>query len=91
MRAYAALILDGEPGEVYNVARGEGLPLREIFHQLRQAVGVEAEPEVDPALLRRADIPHLVGDATKLRNRCGWTPTVPLAQTLRDMVHAQAN
>jgi GDP-4-dehydro-6-deoxy-D-mannose reductase len=91
VRAYAALLLEGEPGEVYNVARGEGLPLREIFDQLCQLVGVEAEPEVDPALLRQADIPHLVGDATKLRTRCGWMPTVSLAQTLRDMVHAQAN
>jgi len=91
VRAYLALLTDGEPGEAYNVARGAGLSLREIFDQLCQLVGVEAKPIVDPALLRQADIPHLVGDASKLRNRCGWTPTVSLAQTLRDMVHAQAN
>jgi len=91
VRAYVGLLAEGEPGQVYNVARGEGLSLREIFDQLCQLVEVEAEPEVDPALLRQADIPHLVGDATKLRKRCGWAPMVPLAQTLSDMVHAQAN
>ncbi|HSM16892.1 MAG TPA: GDP-mannose 4,6-dehydratase [Gemmatimonadales bacterium] len=91
VRAYLALLTDGEPGEAYNVARGAGLSLREIFDQLCQLLGVEAKPIVDPALLRQADIPHLVGDASKLRTRCGWTPTVSLAQTLRDMVHAQAN
>jgi len=90
-RAYLRLLADGEPGGVYNVARGDGVSLREIFDRLRALVGVDVEPEVDADLLRPSDIPHLVGDAAKLRTRCGWTPTIPLAKTLSDMVHAQAN
>lgn len=91
VRAYLGLLARGAPGEVYNVASGVGRSLREVFDQLCQVVGVDAEPKIDEALLRPADIPHLVGDPTKLRQRCGWEPTIPLARTLSDMVHAQAN
>ena len=38
----------------------------------------------DPALVRRADIPHLVGDSTKLRRATGWAPAISLEQTLRN-------
>lgn len=88
--AYVALLTSGEPGEIYNVARGEGLALAELFRLLAAAAGVAAEPEADPALARPADIPYLVGDAGKLRRATGWTPTIPLERTLRDLVNAQA-
>jgi len=49
------------------------------------------EPQPDPALQRPADIPHLVGDASKLRDATGWQPRIPFEQTLTEMVHAQTN
>jgi GDP-4-dehydro-6-deoxy-D-mannose reductase len=45
----------------------------------------------DPSLVRTADVPHLVGDATKLREATGWAPAIPIHQTLQDLVHAQAH
>jgi GDP-4-dehydro-6-deoxy-D-mannose reductase len=89
--AYLLLLQRGEPGEAYNVASGTGTPLHELFTTLAGLVGTAAVPEVDPALVRTADVPHLVGDATKLRERTGWVPRVPLLQTLRDLVDAQAH
>ena len=91
VEAYLGLLAGGVPGETYNVARGEGIALRELFRRVAHLVGVPAEPESDPALVRAGDIPYLVGDATKLRRATGWSPTLTLEQTLRDMVDAQAH
>ncbi len=91
VRAYQALLERGVPGRAYNIASGQGHALREIFLQLAGLVGVEAIPEVDPQFARAADIPHLVGDASRLSAETGWTPRIPFAQTLQDVVNAQAD
>jgi GDP-4-dehydro-6-deoxy-D-mannose reductase len=89
--AYLALLERGTPGEAYNIARGEGKSLAEMFRQLADLIGVRAEPRPDPALARSRDLPHLVGDSTKLRRATGWTPTIALDQTLRGLVDAEAH
>jgi GDP-4-dehydro-6-deoxy-D-mannose reductase len=91
VEAYLGLLVSGKPGETYNVASGEGISLRELFRRVAALIGVDAEPVSDPALVRLDDIPYLVGDAAKLRQATGWSPTIRLEQTLRDMVDAQAH
>jgi len=85
------LLLSAEPGEAYNVARGEGTSLAELFRRLAVLIGVDARPIADAALARRVDIPHLVGDATKLRRATGWAPTISFEQTLQGLVDAEAD
>jgi GDP-4-dehydro-6-deoxy-D-mannose reductase len=89
--AYRALLARGGAGEIYNVARGEGVSLREVFARLADLIGAAADPEPDPSLVRAADLPHLVGDSTKLRRATGWAPSLSLDQLLRDVVDAQAD
>lgn len=89
--AYRLLLRDGLAGEAYNVARGDGLALAEVFRRLAELVGVAAVPVADPALVRRTDIPHLVGDSTKLRRATRWAPTISLEQTLQGLVDAEAD
>lgn len=91
VRAYVALLERGVDGETYNIASGRGVTLRELFEALAGLVGIRAVAEADPALLRTADLPHLVGDATKLHAATGWSPAIPFTQTLRDLVDAQAD
>jgi GDP-4-dehydro-6-deoxy-D-mannose reductase len=91
VEAYLGLLASGVPGETYNVARGEGITLDDLFRRIALLVQVDAEPVPDASLLRAGDIPYLVGDATKLRAATGWSPTITLDQTLRDMVDAQAH
>jgi GDP-4-dehydro-6-deoxy-D-mannose reductase len=91
VQAYLALLHRGTAGEIYNVASGQGISLRNIFLRLADMIGVKATPEVDRELTRTADLPHLVGDATRLRQRTGWTPRYTLDQTLQDLVNAQAD
>jgi len=91
VQAYVALLQHGVPGEAYNVSRGEGVTLRELFTRLAELVGVRVEPVTDPALMRSGDIRYLVGDAAKLKQATGWSPRITLDQTLREMVDAQAD
>jgi GDP-4-dehydro-6-deoxy-D-mannose reductase len=88
VEAYVALLERGAPGETYNVARGVGVPLAELFERLARLSGVNAVPTPDPALVRSADIPHLVGDASRLRAATGWKPRYSLDETLRGVVDA---
>ena len=81
----------GRPGEVYNISRGEGQSVREIFHRLAELVGVEAEPRPDPELTRARDLPYLVGNSSKLRAATGWAPAISLDAMLRGLLDAQAD
>jgi GDP-4-dehydro-6-deoxy-D-mannose reductase len=42
--------------------------------------------EVDPAKLRKTDVPFLVGDNRKIVAETGWSPLIPIAKTLRDLL-----
>lgn len=89
--AYLALLERGRAGEVYNVARGEGIAIGELFGRLAETAGVRVLPEPDPSLMRTTDVLHLVGDPTKITSETAWTPRRSLDQTLRDLVDAQAH
>ena len=88
--AYARLLEAGTPGEAYNVASGEAVSLAELLVRLGNLIGVRPIPEVDPKLVRAADILYLTGDAHKLRAATGWAPRRGLDDTLKDVVDAQA-
>ncbi len=89
--AYVALLTGAVPGETYNIAGGTGLSVRELFQRLAAIVGVDPIADVDETLVRAVDLPHLVGDARKLRERTGWAPAIPLDRTLQDLVDAQTD
>jgi GDP-4-dehydro-6-deoxy-D-mannose reductase len=91
IEAYLALIEKGQPGEVYNVSRGEGRSVREVFYQLADLVGVKAEPKPDPDLVRARDLPYLVGDSSKLRGATGWAPAISMDAMLRGLLDAQTD
>ena len=44
--------------------------------------------KLDPALVRPAEVDHLIGDATKARERFGWAPTVDFRGLVTMMVDA---
>lgn len=90
-RAYLLLLQHGAAGMPYNVASGIGHRLSECFRKLATIIGIDALPVQDPALLRPADIPTLIGDPTRLKRATGWAPQYSLERTLQDLVDAQAH
>lgn len=90
-RAYVDLVERGVAGEVYNVASGEGVEVATIAARVLALVGVDAILEADPALVRPADVPILVGDATKLRRATAWSPRFTLDSIIEELIHAAAS
>ncbi|MCH7874341.1 MAG: GDP-mannose 4,6-dehydratase [Gemmatimonadetes bacterium] len=91
VEAYTLLLTRGVPGEIYNVASGRGVSIREVFERIAALVGAAASAETDPRLTRRSDIPYLVGNAEKLRLATGWSPRVDLDTALEEVVRAEAD
>jgi GDP-4-dehydro-6-deoxy-D-mannose reductase len=86
VRAYWLAVNHGRPGEVYNIASGSGITIRELLDRLLALSKVKVSTEVDPARLRPSDVEILLGDASKFRADTGWEPQVPFDQTLSDLV-----
>ena len=84
--AYQAVLEAGVPGEVYNVATGEAPRLGEALSILSDLAEVTVEVVVDPAKIRPADPPLLMGSAAKLNRLTGWTPQHNLESTLGDVL-----
>jgi GDP-4-dehydro-6-deoxy-D-mannose reductase len=86
--AYIALLERGRPGEVYNVASGEGITVGALAAEVMARAGVTARLESLPSLRRPGEVPVLVGDATKLRTDTGWQPRRSRADIIDDLLNA---
>jgi len=84
VRAYWLAVTKARPGEVYNIATGVGITIRELLERLIALSEVDVTIETDPDRLRPSDVEILIGDASKFRADTGWEPRVPFEQTLRD-------
>jgi GDP-4-dehydro-6-deoxy-D-mannose reductase len=73
-------------GEAYNVCRGEGTRVAAILESLISKSRVPIEVVSDSALGSSADAPVQVGNAGRLVSLTGWTPMIPLDQSLADLL-----
>jgi GDPmannose 4,6-dehydratase len=76
--------------EDYVIATGEQHSVREFARLAFAHAGLDwqAHVEVDPALLRPAEVNTLRGDATKARQKLGWRPNVTFRELVAMMVDA---
>jgi GDPmannose 4,6-dehydratase len=84
-------MLQQEEPDDYVVATGEAHSIRDLLDIAFAHVGIDDwEPHVvqDPALLRPAEVDHLVGAASQARRVLGWEPTVSFEQLVTGMVDA---
>jgi len=86
VRAYQLILERGQPGRPYNVCSGRALQIRELLDLLLSRARVPIAVKVDPSRYRPNDTPLLVGDPGRLRDELGWTPTIPIDQTLDDLL-----
>lgn len=84
VRAYRLLMERGQTGEVYNVGSGQVRSIRAVLDEILAQTAVPVAVETDPAKLRPLDMPLLQADAGKLHSATGWTPEIPLSQTIAD-------
>jgi GDP-4-dehydro-6-deoxy-D-mannose reductase len=86
VRAYWLALEKCEPGEVYNIATGKGWKIRDLLDHLLSLTKVKIDVRQDPARLRPSDNPVIVGSHARLTADTGWTPVIPIEQTLADLL-----
>ncbi len=80
-------VLDhGEDGEIYNLGTGIGSSNLDIVRMLEGHAEMSNMP-VQTKILpeRRFDVEANILDSSKLRNRCGWVPKIPLPDGIKKM------
>jgi GDPmannose 4,6-dehydratase len=84
------MMLQQERPDDYVVATGQKHSVRELVELAFGQVGLDWQEhvEVDPKLLRPAEVNTLRGDAAKAQKVLGWQPTVSFAELVRMMVDA---
>lgn len=83
------LAADAEAPDDYVLATGQSHTVREFVASAFRHVGIddwERYVVVDPEFLRPVDPADLRGDASRARNRLGWTPTVTFDALVAAMV-----
>jgi GDPmannose 4,6-dehydratase len=84
------MMLKQEEPEDYVIATGEEHSVRECAEIAFEHAGVDMERHVvvDPEFLRPAEVDHLVGDASKAKDKLGWEPRVSFRELIELMVDA---
>ena len=84
------MMLQHDKPDDYVIATGEKRTVREFLQHAFDHVNLNWEDhvEVDPALLRPADVNTLCGDATKARQTLNWKPEVSFTELVTMMVEA---
>jgi GDPmannose 4,6-dehydratase len=84
------LMLQQDKPDDFVIATGISHSVRDLVQIAFAHAGLDWEKhvKVDPALLRPAEVDHLLGDASKARAVLGWTPRVDFKQLVEMMVDA---
>lgn len=86
VNAYYMLLMDGTPGEIYNICSGTGIALADIINQVADIVGIKVHTKVNPEYVRPNDNRVVIGSHDKITTELGWQPVIAWDQTLGDMV-----
>lgn len=74
----------------YVLATGKTHSIRDLLEAAFAAAGLNWQKyvEIDPKLIRPAEVDLLCGDATKARQNLGWTPNVSFEELINMMVES---
>ncbi len=76
-----------QAGEVYNISSNKSHTLAEAIEMFKQSAKVKFEIKVDPARLRKTDIPVLYGNGEKFSQLTGWVPKIKFEKTIEDLLN----
>jgi GDP-4-dehydro-6-deoxy-D-mannose reductase len=86
VRAYRLIALGGVPGRAYNVCSGRAIVIGDLLELMLSRARLKIRIRVDESRYRPNDLPLLVGDPTRIHEELGWTPEIPLEQTIDDLL-----
>lgn len=84
--AYWALANKGTSGEIYNICSGTPTSVSNIIDMLREITDSDLPLSVDQQRLRSVDLDRAYGSNDKIQKATGWSPSISLKQSLRNML-----
>ena len=90
VRAYlsAAISPSAKTGEAYNLSTGAPVAMRSLLEGLLAHASVDVTVEVSDELFAPSKVPVASGSPEKARRDLDWAPSIPLSQTLLDVLNA---
>lgn len=86
INALRLLAKKGTYGEAYNISSEKAYQIKEIIEAIEDEMGIRFELSVDEKLLRPTDEKIIIGDVTKIKNDTGWCQSIPIKQTVKEMI-----
>ncbi|MGE3956773.1 MAG: GDP-mannose 4,6-dehydratase [Vicinamibacterales bacterium] len=86
VRAYRLIVERGVPDRPYNICSGSAIAVHTLLDMLLEFATVRVEIVTDPARYRPNDSPILLGDPARASLELGWSATIPVEQTARDLL-----
>jgi GDPmannose 4,6-dehydratase len=84
------LMLQEDEPDDYVIATGKAHSVRELVRVAFEHAGLDPDKHIrlDPRFLRPAEVEHLIGDASKAREKLGWEPQTSFEEMVGLMVDA---
>ena len=86
VRAYVRVMAAGKERQPYNVCSGNAYRIADLMEMLVASALVEVRVQTDPERLRPSDNPVVLGSFSRLERDTGWRPSIPIEQTLADLL-----
>ncbi len=87
VRAYEMAFRLAKTGEIYNVATGKPITIREGVEYLISLTKKPIQISIKKERKRRYDIPYLSGATEKFQKATGWKPEREIKETLKEMLN----
>jgi GDP-4-dehydro-6-deoxy-D-mannose reductase len=87
VKAYYISLEKGGAGEVYNIGNDKAYSIREVLEMLLSFSKIKVSIEEDSERMRPSDVPLLICDSSKFREKTGWRPEIPFEKTLEDLLN----
>ncbi len=87
VKAYNLSLQKCDFGETYNICSGKAWSIQQVLDMLIKNSTVKVKVQQDKDRMRPSDVPLLLGDSTKFRQKTGWAPTIPFEKTMEDLLN----
>lgn len=86
MRAYWEAIVHCTPGEVYNIGGTTTMTVGEFLKKLISMAKVQIRTQLDPKLLRPADVTLQIPSVEKFIKKTGWKPIYSFEESITELL-----
>ena len=86
MESYWIAMEKGHFGEAYNIGGTSTLTVGNVLEMLKTLATCEIPCEVDPKLLRPADVTLQIPDTKKFHQHTGWHPQYKFEDSLKNLL-----